>query len=94
MRHWEKTRFVSFEISIRRKIRQCSSISQKDLNENDFLKLTFAIKTLSIKNDQSAEKDWWDWSDLRRCFENRSLRYVCDFKNASSDSTKIVSESD
>jgi hypothetical protein len=46
-----------FEISIRRKIRQCSLISQKDFNENDFLKLTFAIKTLSIKNDQSAEKN-------------------------------------
>jgi hypothetical protein len=51
LRHWEKTRFVSFEVSIRRKVRQCSSISQEDLNEDDFLKLTFAIKTLSIKND-------------------------------------------
>jgi hypothetical protein len=54
MRHREKTRFVFFEISIRRKIRQCSLISQKDLSEDDSLKLTFAIKTLSIKNDQSA----------------------------------------
>jgi hypothetical protein len=43
-----------FEISIHRKVRQCSLISQKDLNENDFLKLTFAIETLSIKNDQST----------------------------------------
>jgi hypothetical protein len=37
-----------------------SLISQKDLNEDDFLKLTSAIKTLSIKNDQSVEKDWWN----------------------------------
>jgi hypothetical protein len=51
IRHWKETRFAFFEISIRRKVRQCSSISQKDLNENDFLKLTFAIKTLSIRND-------------------------------------------
>ncbi len=53
----KKTRFVSFEILIRRKVRQCSFISQKDLSEDDFLKLTFAIKTLSIKNDLSVEKD-------------------------------------
>jgi hypothetical protein len=45
------------EISIRRKVRQCSLISQKDFNEDDFLKLTFAIEALSIKNDQSTEKD-------------------------------------
>jgi hypothetical protein len=32
----------------------CSSISQKIFSEDDFLKLTFAIKALSIKNDQSA----------------------------------------
>ncbi len=60
LRHWKKTRFVFLEISIRRKIRQCSLISQKSLNENDFLKITFAIKTLLIKNDQSIEKNWWD----------------------------------
>ncbi len=53
----KKTRFVFVEISIRRKVRQCSSISQKDSSEDDFLKLTFAIKTLSIKNDQSIKKD-------------------------------------
>jgi hypothetical protein len=58
MRHWEKTRFVFVEILIRRKIRQCNSVSQKDLNENDFLKLIFAIKTLSIKNVQLIEKDY------------------------------------
>jgi hypothetical protein len=40
-----------FEILIRRKIRQCNAVSQKDLSEHDFLKLTFAIKALSIKND-------------------------------------------
>jgi hypothetical protein len=51
MRHWKKTRLAFFEISIRRKIRQCNSISQKDLSKDDFLKLTFTIKTLSIKND-------------------------------------------
>jgi hypothetical protein len=51
MRHWKKTRFICFEISIRQKVRQCNLISQKDLNEDDFLKLTFTIKTLSIKND-------------------------------------------
>jgi hypothetical protein len=51
MRHWEKTRFVFFEISIRWKIRQCNSVSQKDLSEDNFLKLTFAIKTLSIENN-------------------------------------------
>jgi hypothetical protein len=56
--------------------------------------LTFAIEALSIKNDQSTEKDWWDWDNSKKCFENRSIRYVCDFKNASSDSTNIVSESD
>ncbi len=50
-RHWKKAWFAFFEVSTRRKVRQCSSVSQKDLNENDFLKLTFAIKTLSIKND-------------------------------------------
>jgi hypothetical protein len=33
------------------KIRQCSSISQKHFNKDDFSKLTFAFKTLSIKND-------------------------------------------
>jgi hypothetical protein len=60
MRHWEKTRLVSVKISTRRKVRQCSSVSQKDLNEDDFLKLTFAIRTLSIKNNQSVKKDWWD----------------------------------
>jgi hypothetical protein len=54
MRHWEKTRLVSLEISIRRKVRQCNSVSQQDLNEDDFLKLTFAFKTLSIKNDEST----------------------------------------
>jgi hypothetical protein len=48
MSHWKKTRFVFFEISIRRKVRQCNSISQKDLSENDSLKLTFTIRTLSI----------------------------------------------
>jgi hypothetical protein len=53
MRHWKITWFVFFEISIRRKIRQCSSVSQKDFSEDDFLKLTFAIKTLFIKNEQS-----------------------------------------
>jgi hypothetical protein len=37
MRHWEKTRFISFKISIRRKVRQCSSISQKDFDKNDSL---------------------------------------------------------
>jgi hypothetical protein len=68
--------------------------SQKDLNKSDFLKLTFAIKALSIKNDQSVKKDWWDWSNSEKCFENRSMRYVCDFKDASSDSTNIVSEND
>jgi hypothetical protein len=73
---------------------QCNSISQKDFSEDDFLKLTFAIKTLSIKNDQSVKKDWWDWDNSEKCFENCSLRYVCDFKNASSYSTNIVSESD
>jgi hypothetical protein len=57
MRHKKETRFISFEISIRRKVRQYNSISQKHLNENDFLKLTFAIKTLSIKNNQSVKKD-------------------------------------
>jgi hypothetical protein len=57
LRHWEKTRFVFLEISIRRKVRQCSSVSQKNLSENDFLKLIFATRTLSIKNDQSIEKD-------------------------------------
>jgi hypothetical protein len=35
-RHWEKTWFVFFEISINRKIRQCSSISQKDFSKDDF----------------------------------------------------------
>jgi hypothetical protein len=94
MRHWEKTRFVSFEISIRRKVRQCNSVSQKDLSENDSLKLTFAIKTLSIKNDQLIKQNWWDWDNSEKYFENRSMRYVCDFKNASSDSTNIVSEND
>jgi hypothetical protein len=54
LRHWEKTRFASFEILIRRKIRQCNSVSQKDLNENDSLKLTFAIEALSIRNDLST----------------------------------------
>ncbi len=57
MRHWEETRLVFVEISIRRKIRQCNSISQEDLNEDDSLKLTFAIKALSIRNDQSAKKN-------------------------------------
>jgi hypothetical protein len=52
MRHREKTRFIFFEISIRRKVRQCNSVSQIDFNKDEFLKLTFAIKTLSIKNDQ------------------------------------------
>jgi hypothetical protein len=51
MQHWEKTWLVFFKISIRRKIRQYSSVSQKDLSEDDFLKLTFAIKALSIEND-------------------------------------------
>jgi hypothetical protein len=51
LRHREKARFVFFEISIDRKVRQCSSVSQKDFSENDSLKLTFAIKTLSIKNN-------------------------------------------
>jgi hypothetical protein len=40
-----------FEISINRKIRQCSSISQKDFSKDDFLKLTFAFKTFSIKDN-------------------------------------------
>jgi hypothetical protein len=31
---------------------------------------------------------------IQKCFENRLMRYVCDFKNASSDSTKIDSKSD
>jgi hypothetical protein len=57
MRHKEEARLVFVEISIRRKVRQCSSVSQKDLIENDFLKLTFAIRTLSIRNDQSVKKD-------------------------------------
>jgi hypothetical protein len=83
-----------FKISIRRKVRQCNSISQKNLNENDFLKLTFTIKTLSIKNDQSVEKNRWDWRNSKKCFENHSMRYVCDFKNASSNSTNIVNEND
>jgi hypothetical protein len=52
LRHWKKAWIVFFEISINRKVRQCSSISQKDLSKDDFLKLTFAFKTLSIKNDQ------------------------------------------
>ncbi len=43
-----------FEISINRKVRQFSSVSQKDFNKDDFLKLTFASRTLSIRNDQSA----------------------------------------
>jgi hypothetical protein len=30
----------------------------------------------------------------KKCFENRSMRYVCDFKNASFDSTNIVNKSD
>jgi hypothetical protein len=30
----------------------------------------------------------------KKCFENRSMRYVCDFKDASSDSTNIVNEND
>jgi hypothetical protein len=47
----KKTWFVFFKISINRKIRQCSSISQKHFNKDDFLKLTFAFKTLSIKNN-------------------------------------------
>jgi hypothetical protein len=51
LRHWEKTRFVFLEISIRRKDRQCSSVSQEYFNEDDFLKLIFTIKTLSIRND-------------------------------------------
>jgi hypothetical protein len=46
-----------FEVSIRWKVRQCNLISQKDFNENDSLKLTFAIKTLLIKNDQLIEKN-------------------------------------
>jgi hypothetical protein len=46
-----------FEISIDRKVRQCSLISQKDLNEDDFLKLTFAIKTLSTQNNQLKKID-------------------------------------
>jgi hypothetical protein len=94
MWHWEKTRFVSFEISIRWKVRQCNSVSQKDFNENDFLKLTFAMKTLFIKNDQLTEKDWWNWNNSKKCFENDSMRYVCDFKDALSDSTNIVNEND
>jgi hypothetical protein len=94
MRNWKETRLIFVEISTRRKIRQCNLISQKDLNENDFLKLTFAIKTLSIKNNQSIKKNWWDWNNSEKCFENRSMRYVRDFKNASSDSTNIVSEND
>jgi hypothetical protein len=44
MRYWEEARFVFVEISTRRKVRQCNSISQEDLSEDDFLKLTFAIK--------------------------------------------------
>jgi hypothetical protein len=32
-------------------------MSQKDLSEDEFLRLTFAIKTLLIKNDQSVEKN-------------------------------------
>jgi hypothetical protein len=31
-----------------------NSISQKDFSKDDFLKLTFASRTLSIRNDQSA----------------------------------------
>jgi hypothetical protein len=50
----KKHDLLFFEISINRKVRQCSSVSQKDLNKDDFLKLTFAFKALSIKNDQSA----------------------------------------
>jgi hypothetical protein len=73
MRHWEEARFVSVEISIRRKVRQCSSISQEDFNEDDFLKLTFAIKALSIWNNQSVKKDWWNWDNLEKYFENRSM---------------------
>jgi hypothetical protein len=53
MRHWEKAWLVFVEISTRRKVRQCSSISQEDFSEDDFLKLTFVVKALSIKNDQS-----------------------------------------
>jgi hypothetical protein len=53
----EKHDLFFFEISIRQKVRQCSSISQKDLSENDSLILTFATKTLSIRNDQAAEKN-------------------------------------
>jgi hypothetical protein len=94
MQYWEKTRLVFVEISIRRKIRQCNSVSQEDLNEDDCLKSTFAIKALSIKNDQSIKKDWWNWDNSKKCFENRSLRYVCDFKDASSDSTNIINEND
>jgi hypothetical protein len=54
MRHWEEARLVSVEISTRRKVRQCSLVSQENLSENDFLKLTFAIRTLSIRDNQSA----------------------------------------
>jgi hypothetical protein len=94
MQHWEKTRLVFVEISIRRKIRQCSSISQEDFSEDDSLKLTFTIRTLSIKNNQSIKKDWWDWNNSKKCFENRSMRYVRDFKDVSFNSMNIVNESD
>jgi hypothetical protein len=50
----KKTWLVFFEISISRKVRQCNSISQKHFSKNDFLKLTFAFKALSIRNNQSA----------------------------------------
>jgi hypothetical protein len=56
MRHWEETRFVFFKISIRRKIRQCSSVSQKDLIEDDFLKLTFTIKHCRSKMINQLKK--------------------------------------
>jgi hypothetical protein len=56
MRHWKEVRLVFVEISTRRKVRQCNSISQKDLNEDDCLKLTFAIEHCQSKMINQLKK--------------------------------------
>jgi hypothetical protein len=52
------------------------------------------LKHCRSKMINQFKKNWWDWSNSWKCFENRSMRYMCDFKNASSDSTNIVSKND
>jgi hypothetical protein len=52
------------------------------------------LKHCRSKMINQLKKNQWNWDNSEKCFENRSMRYVCDFKNASFDSTNIVNEND